>query len=54
MPFINKVDLDKDLTRARDLAGKILAIGHPRIKRVVLGQAQLAEPVVEVIALEPL
>ncbi|MBA7479901.1 hypothetical protein ES707_15342 [subsurface metagenome] len=52
IPFINKVDLDKGLANARDLAGKILAMGHPRVKQVVLGQAQLTEPVIEVISLE--
>jgi len=52
IPFINKVDLDKGLAKARDLAGKILAMGRPRVKQVVLGQAQLTEPVIEVISLE--
>jgi probable selenium-dependent hydroxylase accessory protein YqeC len=50
VPFINKVDLDKDLSKARNLADKILAIRHPQIKRVVLGQAQSPEPVIEVIS----
>ena len=50
VPFINKVDLDRGLTKARDLAEKILAMGHPQIKQVVLGQAQLPEPVIEVIS----
>jgi len=48
VPFINKVDLDGGLARARDLAIRILAMRHPRIERVVLGQAQCPEPVVEV------
>jgi probable selenium-dependent hydroxylase accessory protein YqeC len=48
-PFINKVDLDESLSKARDLAGRILAMRHPQIERVVLGQAQLPEPVIEVI-----
>ncbi len=52
VPFINKVDLDKGLLKGRDLAGKILAMRNPRIKQVVLGQAQLSEPVVEVISME--
>jgi len=52
IPFINKVDLDKGLAKARDLAGKILEMGRPRVKQVVLGQAQLTEPVIEVISLE--
>jgi probable selenium-dependent hydroxylase accessory protein YqeC len=49
VPFINKVDLDESLSKARDLAGRILAMRHPQIERVVLGQAQLPEPVIEVI-----
>jgi len=52
VPFINKVDLDKGLAKARDLASKILAMRHSRVKQVVLGQAQLTEPVIEVISLE--
>ena len=52
VPFINKVDLDKGLSKARDLAGKILAVGHPQIKQIVLGQAQLPEPVIEIISME--
>jgi probable selenium-dependent hydroxylase accessory protein YqeC len=50
VPFINKVDLDKGLSKGRDLADKILAMRHPQIERVVLGQAQSPEPVVEVIS----
>jgi probable selenium-dependent hydroxylase accessory protein YqeC len=49
IPFINKVDLDKGLSRGRDLADEILAVKHPRIERVILGQVQSPEPVVEVI-----
>jgi len=49
IPFINKVDLDRGLSRGRDLAGRILAMRHPQIKRVVLGQVQSPEPVMEVI-----
>jgi len=52
IPFINKMDLDKDLSKGRDLASKILAVRRPQIKRVVLGQAQLPEPVIEVITRE--
>jgi len=52
VPFINKVDLDKGLSKGRDLASKILAMRNPRIKQVVLGQAQLPEPVIEVISTE--
>jgi len=49
VPFINKMDLDKGLSRGKDLANKILAMGHPHIKCVVLGQAQSSEPVMKVI-----
>jgi len=49
VPFINKVELNGDLTRAQDLAKQILIKRHPRIERVILGQARLAEPVVKVI-----
>ena len=52
IPFINKVDIDGGLAKARDLAFKILAVRHPQIKQVVLGQAQLPQPVIEVIAKE--
>jgi len=52
VPFINKVDLDKGLSKGRDLASKILAMRNLQIKQVVLGQAQLPEPVVEVISRE--
>lgn len=50
IPFINKVDLDKSLSKARDLASRILAMKHPQIKKVVLGQAQFSESVIEVIS----
>ena len=49
VPLINKVDLTPDLIEARSLAREILAHEHPRVDRVVLGQAQLYPPVVEVI-----
>ena len=49
IPFINKMDLLADLSEARDLASKILEAGHPRINRIVLGQAQLKPPVIEVV-----
>jgi probable selenium-dependent hydroxylase accessory protein YqeC len=48
-PLINKMDLEKDLARARALAARILEKGHPRVERVVLGQVQLPEPVVGVV-----
>ena len=49
IPFINKVDTDKGLARGRDLASKILAVEHPQVERVILGQALFPEPAVEVI-----
>ncbi len=48
--FINKVDLENSLPRARNLALKILEAKHPRLSRIVLGQAQLQNPVVEVVS----
>jgi len=52
IPFINKMDLNADRSMARDIGSKILAAKHPRIDRVVLGQAQVHPPVVEVISRE--
>jgi probable selenium-dependent hydroxylase accessory protein YqeC len=49
VPFMNKVDLHTDLSGARAVAIKILDAHHPRIDRVVLGQAQLKPPVREVL-----
>lgn len=49
IPFINKVDRDGGLAQGRELAREILAVGHPGIKYVLLGQACFAEPVVEII-----
>ncbi len=49
IPFINKVDLDQDIANGRDLARKILAKRHPQIEQVILGQAQSAEPIIEVV-----
>ncbi len=50
IPFINKVDLAQGLARGREVARRIMAVRHPRIERVVLGQAQSPRPVVEVIS----
>jgi len=50
IPFINKMDLEGGLSKGRDLADKVLAVRHPQIERVVLGQAQSAEPVKEVVS----
>lgn len=49
IPFINKMDMDGAVEKGREVARKILEMKHPRIDRVVLGQAKSAEPVVEVI-----
>ncbi len=49
VPFINKVDLGGAMPKARDLAAKILAMKHPQINRVVLGQARLPEAVLEIV-----
>lgn len=49
VPFINKVDLGGAIPKSRDLAAKILAMKHPQINRVVLGQARSPEPVLETI-----
>jgi len=49
IPFINKVDLNNGLTKAEDLASKILAKDHPQIEQVVLGQALSSQPVIKVI-----
>lgn len=49
VPFINKVDLHTDLSRAREVAIKVLEAHHSQIDRVVLGQAQLRPPLREVI-----
>ncbi|MBA7483128.1 hypothetical protein ES707_18639 [subsurface metagenome] len=48
-PLINKMDLAQGLATAENLASKILERRHPQIERVVLGQVQFPEPVVEVI-----
>lgn len=50
VPFINKVELSGALPSARNLAAKIMAMKHPRIDRVVLGQANSPEPVLEVVS----
>ncbi len=52
IPFINKVDLDKGLVKAIDLANNILAVGYPNITQVILGQAISEEPVMKVFSSE--
>jgi probable selenium-dependent hydroxylase accessory protein YqeC len=49
VPFVNKVDLNKGLRKARQFARLILDSRDPRIDRVVLGQVQSDPPIVEVI-----
>ena len=49
IPFINKMDLEKNMMRGRELAKSILNLHHPRIERVILGQVQMSEPVLDVI-----
>jgi probable selenium-dependent hydroxylase accessory protein YqeC len=49
IPFINKMDLSPNRSAARNLAREIFDAKHPRIDRVVLGQARLFPPVAEVI-----
>ncbi|MFC1935072.1 selenium cofactor biosynthesis protein YqeC [Chloroflexota bacterium] len=50
IPFINKLDLCQDLSLVRNLALKILAKGHHQINMVLLGQANLPQPMVKVIS----
>jgi probable selenium-dependent hydroxylase accessory protein YqeC len=49
VPFMNKVDLCTELSGVRAAATKILDSHHPRIDRVILGQAQLEPPVRELL-----
>jgi probable selenium-dependent hydroxylase accessory protein YqeC len=49
VPFINKLDLENGLPGGRLLAREIIALGSPRIKQVVLGQAGMPCPVTEII-----
>ena len=48
VPLINKMDLARGLAEAENLASRMMDRGHPRIERVVLGQRQSRQPVVEV------
>lgn len=50
IPFVNKMDLTPDSSMAKNIASRILSAKHPQIDRVVLGQARLHPPVVEVIS----
>ena len=49
IPFINKMDLEKSMLRGRSLAKSILNFHHPKIERVILGQARHSTPVLEVV-----
>jgi len=51
IPFVNKVESGETLEAARQIAAAALA--SPVVERVVLGAAQTAEPVVEVMARTP-
>jgi len=53
IPLINRMDLAQGLAAAENLASNILERGHPQIERVVLGQVQSAEPVVEIFQAAP-
>jgi molybdenum cofactor cytidylyltransferase len=50
IPFINKIDSPNDLERGRELGRALLNVPGQEIKRVVLGQAQKAPVVKEVIS----
>jgi len=47
--LLNKVDLPNGVTKARDIAYKILDKKHPQIERIVLGQLKNQSPVAGVI-----
>lgn len=49
IPFLNKADLPGSVSMAGNLAKRILESMPTRVERVVIGQAALAEPVVEVV-----
>ena len=49
VPFLNKVNLPDGVSKGRQVAREILAVPHPQINMVLLGQAQLADPIVEII-----
>ena len=49
IPLINKIDLTRGLGKAEDLASKILERRYPQIERVILGQVQFPQPVVEIV-----
>jgi len=49
VPFLNKMDIENGLEKGRQVARLILEMAYPRIKTVLLGRAQDADPVIEVI-----
>jgi probable selenium-dependent hydroxylase accessory protein YqeC len=49
IPFINKCDLPDGSENGRKLAREIIALGYPRIKKVVLGQLKTPGPFLEII-----
>jgi len=49
MCFINKIETEENLLKARHLANTILRMKHTQIIRVALGRAQATDPVMEVI-----
>lgn len=53
IPLINRMDLVKDTSEAEGLAHGILDSRHPQIERVILGQVQSAEPVIEILQAAP-
>ena len=47
--FLNKVDLPDGVTKAKNIAKKVLDKKHQKIERIILGQLKSEPPVVEVI-----
>ena len=48
VPFLNKINIAGGLSKGRQIARAILAMRHPQINTVILGQAQSADPVIEI------
>jgi len=49
IPFLNKVDIQDGMSKAKIVSEKIFKKKHPQIERVVLGQLQNEPPLAEVI-----
>jgi probable selenium-dependent hydroxylase accessory protein YqeC len=47
--FLNKVDLPDGVTKAKNIAQKVLDKKHQKIEKIILGQLKSEPPVVEVI-----